>query len=108
VVKYFSDAVGVMYLGKIVEYATTDELFERPFHPYTEVLLASVPEIITGDEGVPRKALLKGDVPSPINIPAGCPFHPRCPKRFEPCDKIVPSLGEQRGRLVSCHLWNPY
>jgi len=108
VVKYFSDAVGVMYLGRVVEYATTDELFERPLHPYTEVLLASVPEIITGGEGVPRKAVLKGDVPSPINIPAGCPFHPRCPKRFEPCDKIVPSLSEQRGRLVSCHLWNPY
>jgi oligopeptide/dipeptide ABC transporter ATP-binding protein len=108
VVKYFSDAVGVMYLGRIVEYATTDELFERPFHPYTEVLLASVPEIIAGEEGVPRKAVLKGDVPSPINIPAGCPFHPRCPKRFEPCDKIVPLLSEQRGRLVSCHLWNPY
>ncbi len=108
VVKYFSDAVGVMYLGRIVEFATTDELFERPFHPYTEVLLASVPEIIAGEEGVPKKAVLKGDVPSPINIPAGCPFHPRCPKRFEPCDKIVPSLNEQKGRLVSCHLWNPY
>jgi peptide/nickel transport system ATP-binding protein/oligopeptide transport system ATP-binding protein len=93
VVKYFSDAVGVMYLGRIVEYAKTDELFERPLHPYTEV---------------PRKAVLKGDVPSPINIPAGCPFHPRCPKRFEPCDKIVPSLSEQSGRPVSCHLWNPY
>jgi len=108
VVKYFSDAVGVMYLGRIVEYAKTDELFERPLHPYTEVLLASVPEIRVGEEGVPRKAVLKGDVPSPINIPDGCPFHPRCPKRFEPCDKIVPSLSEQSGRPVSCHLWNPY
>lgn len=107
VVKYFSDAVGVMYLGKIVEYAKTDELFERPLHPYTEVLLASVPEIRVGEEGAPRRAVLKGDVPSPINIPAGCPFHPRCPKRFEPCDKTVPSLSEQKGRLVSCHLWNP-
>jgi oligopeptide/dipeptide ABC transporter ATP-binding protein len=106
VVKYFSDAVGVMYLGKIVEYAKTDELFERPLHPYTEVLLASVPEIKAGAEGVPRKVVLKGDVPSPMNIPAGCPFHPRCPKRFEPCDKIVPSLTGQEGRLVSCHLWS--
>lgn len=108
VVKYFSDAVGVMYLGKIVEYAKTDELFEMPLHPYTEVLLASVPEIRAGEEGLPRRAALKGDVPSPINIPAGCPFHPRCPKRFEPCDKIVPLLREQKGRLVSCHLRNPY
>ncbi|MDH4232925.1 MAG: ATP-binding cassette domain-containing protein, partial [Nitrospirota bacterium] len=108
VVKYFSDAVGVMYLGRIVEYATTAELFERPLHPYTEVLLASVPEIRAGEERAPRRAVLRGDVPSPINIPAGCPFHPRCPKRFEPCDKIVPSLDERGGRLVSCHLWNPY
>ncbi len=107
VVKYFSDSVGVMYLGKIVEYAKTDELFAMPLHPYTEVLLSSVPEIRTGEEGVPRRVVLKGDVPSPINIPAGCPFHPRCPKRFEPCDKIVPLLSEQNGRLVSCHLRNP-
>jgi oligopeptide/dipeptide ABC transporter ATP-binding protein len=108
VVQYFSDTIGVMYLGKIVEYAKTDELFEMPLHPYTEVLLASVPEIRTEEGGVARRLELKGDVPSPINIPSGCPFHPRCPKRFEPCDKIVPSLREQRGRLVSCHLWNPY
>jgi oligopeptide/dipeptide ABC transporter ATP-binding protein len=108
VVKYFSDTVGVMYLGRIVEYAKTGELFEAPLHPYTEVLLASVPEIRAGEEGVPRRAVLKGDVPSPINIPSGCPFHPRCPKRFGPCDKIVPLLHEHKGRPVSCHLWNPY
>ena len=106
VVKYFSDDVGVMYLGKIVEYAKTDELFERPLHPYTEVLLASIPEIRSGEEGTSRRGVLKGDVPSPINIPAGCPFHPRCPKRFEPCDKIVPTLSGQNGRFVSCHLWS--
>jgi len=105
VVKYFSDAVGVMYLGKIVEYAKTDEIFEVPLHPYTEVLLSSVPEI-RAEEGALRRPVLKGDVPSPINIPSGCPFHPRCPKRFEPCDKIIPSLSEQKGRLVSCHLWS--
>ena len=106
VVKYFSDAVGVMYLGKIVEYAKTNEIFEVPLHPYTEVLLSSVPEIRAGEEGAPRRPVLKGDVPSPINIPSGCPFHPRCPRRFEPCDKIVPFLSEQKGRLVSCHLWS--
>ncbi|PKL51593.1 MAG: hypothetical protein CVV37_05725 [Nitrospira bacterium HGW-Nitrospira-1] len=104
VVKYFSDAVGVMYLGRIVEYAKTDELFETPLHPYTEILLACVPEIRAGGEGTPQRTALKGEVPSPINIPAGCPFHPRCPKRFEPCDKIIPLLQEQKGRLVSCHL----
>jgi oligopeptide/dipeptide ABC transporter ATP-binding protein len=118
VVRYFSDAVGVMYLGKIVEHAATEELFAKPYHPYTEVLLASAPKIkgseklsVTGDETIrkdpSRKADL-GDVPSPIHIPPGCPFHPRCPKRFEPCDRIVPELKERDNRLVSCHLWNPY
>ncbi len=108
VVQYFSESVGVMYLGKIVEFAGTDELFEKPFHPYTEVLLASAPKITTGGERKIRSAPLKGEVPSPINIPSGCPFHPRCPKRFEPCDKVVPDLRESHGRLVSCHLWNPF
>jgi oligopeptide/dipeptide ABC transporter ATP-binding protein len=107
VVRYFSDFVNVMYLGKIVEYAATEDLFERPCHPYTEVLLASAPKIERKGRGV-RGAALKGDVPSPINVPQGCPFHPRCPKRFEPCDRVVPQLGDSKGRLVSCHLWNPY
>jgi oligopeptide/dipeptide ABC transporter ATP-binding protein len=107
VVHYFSDTVGVMYLGKIVEYAKTDDLFDRPLHPYTEVLLASAPKIAPESRGRIHRVPLKGEVPSPIDIPQGCPFHPRCPKRFEPCDKVVPQLEESRGRLVSCHLWNP-
>ncbi len=108
VVNYFSDEVGVMYLGKIVEQAKTEELFEKPFHPYSEVLLASAPRIKGEGTKKTGRVLLKGEVPSPIHIPPGCPFHPRCPKRFEPCDKVVPELKESRGRLVSCHLWNPY
>jgi oligopeptide/dipeptide ABC transporter ATP-binding protein len=123
VVRYFSDIVGVMYLGKIVEHAKTEELFHKPYHPYSEVLLASAPQIristkseATGNEmqgkdlplGSRQLARALGDVPSPIHIPSGCPFHPRCPKRFEPCDRIVPLLKERDGRLVSCHLWNPY
>lgn len=117
VVKYFSDEVGVMYLGKIVEYAKADELFERPLHPYTGLLLSSAPEIsvqrsaFSGEKLRTPDSELRtdtGDVPGPGNIPAGCPFHPRCPKRFEPCDKIAPSLSGQKGSLVSCHLWNPY
>jgi oligopeptide/dipeptide ABC transporter ATP-binding protein len=107
VVHYFSDAVGVMYLGKIVEYAKTDDLFDRPLHPYTEILLASAPKIAPASRGRIHKVSLKGEVPSPIDIPPGCPFHPRCPKKFEPCDKVVPQLEESSGRLVSCHLWNP-
>lgn len=128
VVRYFSDAVGVMYLGKIVEHATTEELFNKPYHPYTEVLLASAPKIVKreatgvkseesiepslrgGDDPVTHHSSLItdfGDVPSPVNIPSGCPFHPRCPKRFGSCDKIIPELKEKDGRLVACHLWHP-
>ncbi len=101
VVQYFSDEVAVMYLGKIVEHAKTDDLFSNPLHPYTVELLSSAPQIKRGR----KREILKGDVPSPIDIPSGCPFHPRCPKRFDPCDKIVPELKESRERLVSCHLF---
>lgn len=103
VVRYFSDEVAVMYLGKIVEQAKTDELFKNPYHPYTTELLSSVPKIIPDGE---KKAILKGDVPSPIDIPPGCPFHPRCPRRFEPCDKIMPELKATDDRIISCHLFN--
>jgi oligopeptide/dipeptide ABC transporter ATP-binding protein len=102
VVQYFSDEIGVMYLGKIVEYAKTDELFKNPLHPYTNVLLASAPKMRPDGE---KKPVLPGDVPSPIDIPPGCPFHPRCPKRFEPCDKTAPELKEKKGRYISCHLF---
>jgi oligopeptide/dipeptide ABC transporter ATP-binding protein len=103
VVRYFSDEVAVMYLGKIVEYSQADELFSNPFHPYTIVLLSSAPKLRPDSD---KKPDLKGDVPSPIDIPPGCPFHPRCPKRFEPCDKVVPELKETNGRYVSCHLFS--
>lgn len=103
VVQYFSDEVAVMYLGKIVEHARTEELFSNPLHPYTEELLMSAPKI--KPEGK-KRAIVKGDVPSPINIPPGCPFHPRCPKRFDSCDTFVPELKETAGRFVSCHLFS--
>jgi oligopeptide/dipeptide ABC transporter ATP-binding protein len=110
VVQYFSDAVGVMYLGKIVEYAGAEDLFSKPLHPYTSVLFSSAPKI--KPDGEPKK-VLKGDVPSPIDVPKGCPFHPRCPQRFDPCDRAVPRLErpasmERVERVVSCHLWNPW
>lgn len=125
VVHYFSDYIGVMYLGKIVEQSGTEELFKKPLHPYTEILLASAPKIkarspeigVMGKDKFPASDSKfrneAGDVPSPVDIPPGCPFHPRCPKRFDPCDKIAPVLGEPlsrgySGRLVSCHLWNKY
>jgi len=110
VVRYFSDEIAVMYLGRIVEHAEAEELFNNPLHPYTVVLLSSAPKL---KPDARERTVLKGDVPSPIDIPPGCPFHPRCPRRFEPCDRIVPRLEEPAakgfpGRLVSCHLWNPY
>lgn len=108
IVHYFSDLVGVMYLGKIVEYAKTDDLFQNPLHPYTVVLLESAPKIKTDHAGRKHRAPLTGEVPSAVNIPPGCPFHPRCPRRFEPCDRIIPQLKESHGRSVACHLWNTY
>ncbi len=108
VVHYFSDTVGVMYLGKIVEYAKTEDLFEKPLHPYTVVLMESAPKVERDRYGKIHSAPLKGEVPSPLDIPPGCPFHPRCSKKFDPCDRIVPELRATQGRLVSCHLWNPY
>ncbi|MBI5075762.1 MAG: ATP-binding cassette domain-containing protein [Nitrospirae bacterium] len=123
VVRYFSDEVNVMYLGKIVEHAKTEELFRKPYHPYTEVLLASAPKIKSNQQSAVSSQQITvkdssflasqgsritdlGDVPSPVNIPSGCPFHPRCPKRFGPCDKVIPELKEKDGRLVACHLWH--
>lgn len=100
VVRYFSDEIAVMYLGNIVEYSKTEELFSNPLHPYTVELLSAVPEI---KPGVRRKHPLKGDVPSPIDMPPGCPFHPRCPKKHDLCDKVLPELREISGRFVSCH-----
>ncbi len=117
VVRYFSDIIAVMYLGKFVEVSTTDELFQSPLHPYTEMLLSATPRIrVSERRGGSRTAstifIDSGDVPSPLDIPPGCPFHPRCPKRFDPCNRIYPELKEPpdkelKGRLVACHLWNP-
>ena len=103
VVRYFADRVAVMYLGVMVETAVTEALFSEPLHPYTEALLSAVPE----PEPSRRRTriVLPGDVPSPIKVPTGCRFHPRCPKRFEPCDRVTPGLREVRpGRRVACHL----
>ncbi|MBI4843916.1 MAG: ATP-binding cassette domain-containing protein [Nitrospirae bacterium] len=103
-VEHFSDRVAVMYLGKIVEMSGTNTLFKEPLHPYTEALLSAVPKPWADERG--KRIVLEGDVPSPADIPSGCPFHPRCPKRFAPCDTIVPEFREAKeGSFVSCHLW---
>ncbi len=104
VIEHFTDMVAVMYLGKIVEMSPTEALFKEPLHPYTEALLSAVP--VPEVDRQRKRIILEGDVPSPLHIPSGCPFHPRCPKMFEPCNKIVPVLKEaRRGRLVSCLLY---
>ncbi len=102
-VRHFSDRVAVMYLGKIVEIAPAEEIYRNPSHPYTEALLADIP---VADPKVRKKhILLKGDIPSPTQIPSGCRFHTRCIYRFEPCDKIVPRTTDLgNGHYVDCHL----
>ena len=103
VVRHLCDEVAVMYLGRIVERAPSAALYERPQHPYSEALLSSVPQ---PDPAARRERIvLSGDVPSPIDPPPGCPFHPRCPKVVERCRHEPPPLREVRpGHLSACHL----
>ena len=106
VVGHVSDRVAVMYLGRIVELAPVDQLFGEPFHPYSKALLRAVPAPDPDAAGIPEA--LEGEVPSPIAVPAGCPFHPRCPDRFAPCAGDLPLLlppGRGAGRAVACHLY---
>lgn len=102
-VRHFSDRVAVMYLGRIVEMAPAEGIYRNPSHPYTEALLADIP---VADPTIKKKhILLKGDIPSPAQIPPGCRFHTRCIYRFEPCDKIVPRTTDlSNGHFVNCHL----
>ena len=100
VIKYISDKVGVMYLGNIVEFADSKELYERPVHPYTEALLGAIPTTDSKKE----IQILEGDIPSPINPPKGCKFHTRCKYATEECRTIVPVFEEVRpGHFVACH-----
>ena len=103
VVEHISHRIAVMYLGRIVELADKQTLFSRPLHPYTEALLAAVP---IPDPRIRRKRqVLQGDVPSPVNPPAGCAFHPRCPRAMARCRQEAPMLREiAPGNLVACHL----
>lgn len=101
VVEYLADRVSVMYLGKIVEEAKSEELYSNPLHPYSKALLSSVP---TMDPAKKReRIILQGDVPSPINPPPGCAFHPRCPLAFDRCKVEVPQPIEYDGHWVRCH-----
>lgn len=103
VVKYLSDRVAVMYLGKIVESAKTDELFEKPLHPYTQALLSAIP--VPDPDYHCCRIILEGDVPTPINPPKGCRFHTRCKYRMDICDKVEPEFKDVGGEhFVACHL----
>jgi len=102
IVRHISNRVAVMYLGKIMELAHVDELYKRPLHPYTQALLSAIP--VPDPSGRERKIiLLSGDIPSPIDIPSGCRFHPRCPKMIQECKNIIPYLEDfGSGHTVAC------
>ncbi len=105
VVHHVSHRVGVMYLGHLVETADRESLFTDPLHPYTKMLISAIPTI---EKGAHRAAVPRGEVPSPMNPPSGCPFHPRCPYATKRCKeelpKVVTVMGKNGPRTVACHL----
>jgi peptide/nickel transport system ATP-binding protein/oligopeptide transport system ATP-binding protein len=104
VVSQMCDNVAVMYAGSIVEYAECGALFEDPLHPYTQGLKKSIPRL---DSDVERLEMIEGLVPNLLDAPSGCPFHPRCKQRFEPCARVLPELrtGGGASHAVRCHLY---
>ncbi|MBA7666038.1 Oligopeptide transport ATP-binding protein OppF [subsurface metagenome] len=103
VVQHISDRVAVMYLGRIVELTTSEELYENPLHPYTQALLSSIPIPDPKTEKARTRIVLKGEVPSPVNPPPGCHFHPRCHMAVEECSKERPPLRDVgNGHFVAC------
>ena len=106
VVRSFCNRVAVMYLGKIVESADVDELFTNPLHPYTESIISATPVPNPRVTRSMKRIVLKGDIPSQIDLPTGCRFHTRCPKAFEKCLTEEPQLIDHANHKVACHLSN--
>lgn len=105
IVKYISDRIAVMYLGSVVELATSDELYANTLHPYSRALLSAVPIPDPHKEAQKHRQIIDGDVPSPINKPKGCAFSSRCPMACDKCRESVPPLREvEAGHFVACHL----
>ena len=103
VVRQVSHEVAVMYLGRIIEQGTPDELFQRPAHPYTQALVSAIPSLIK--DGQSRRIMLEGDPPNPVNVPTGCSFHPRCASVMPLCREQRPELVDVgHGRKAACHL----
>jgi oligopeptide/dipeptide ABC transporter ATP-binding protein len=103
IVEHVADDVAVMYVGKLVESASTDELYSKPLHPYTEALLSAVPDPDPASRGKRSRIMLRGEIADPSNVPPGCPFSPRCGYAEERCRTEVPQLREVGGRRVACH-----
>lgn len=106
VTEYICDRIAVMYLGRIVELCRSEDLYSNTMHPYTEALLSAIP--VADLDKQTKRIVLEGDVPSPVNPPSGCPFHPRCPKAFDKCKTDVPGLKryviDGHDHFASCHL----
>ena len=108
VVQHISDNIGVMYLGSMMEYADWKNLYDRPFHPYTQSLLSAVPVPDPDIQASRKRIILAGDPPSPINAPSGCRFHTRCPIACEKCSQERPEFREvEPGHFCACHLAAP-
>ena len=106
VVRHVCERIAVMYLGRIVEIARRDELYKRPLHPYKQALLAAIPVADPELEARRPRAIVTGEVPSALNPPSGCRFHPRCPQAMDQCRRIDPALIDLGGgRSVACHLF---